>query len=100
MIVHRIDLGLVGTAQIAAQLQIVGRVGEDQIGAAFRQRVHARDAVAFDDLIQFQHAMPRPKLSTAGFTVIRRDSRVKSLEESKCYAIESPDSSPYKMLWL
>ena len=74
MIVDRIHLGLVGTVQVAAQLQIVGRIGENQIGAAFRQRVHLRDAVAFNHLIQFQHDAP-PELSTAGFTVIRRDSR-------------------------
>ena len=83
MIVDRIDLGLVGAAQFAAQLHIVGRVGEDQVGAALRQRVHALDAVAFDHLIQFQHAMTPPEISTAGFTVIRRDSPVKSLVESK-----------------
>ena len=40
VIVHGIDLGLVGTAQFAVELHIVGRVGEDQIGAAFGQRVH------------------------------------------------------------
>ena len=61
VIVDRIDLGLVGTAQFAAQLQIVGRVGEDQIGAAFGQRVHALDAIAFDHLIQFQTAMRPPE---------------------------------------
>ena len=56
VIVHRVHLGLVGTVQFAAQLHIVGRVGEDQVGAAGGQRLHALHAVAFENLIQFQRA--------------------------------------------
>ena len=58
MVVDGVDLGLVGTAEFALQLKIVGRVGEDQIGAAFGQRVHALHAVALDHLIQLQIRHP------------------------------------------
>jgi hypothetical protein len=34
VIIHRIDLGIVGPVQLAAQLQVVGRVGEDQVDRA------------------------------------------------------------------
>ena len=58
MIVDPVHFGLVGAGEFAAQLHVVGRVGEDQVGTAFRQRIHAGDAIAFDDLIQFQDALP------------------------------------------
>jgi hypothetical protein len=56
MIVDRIHLGLVGPAQFAAQLHVVGRIGEHQVGAAFGQRLHALHAIALDHLVQFQDA--------------------------------------------
>ena len=98
MIVHRIDLGLVGTAQLAAQLHIVGRVGEHQVGAAFgqgaacarRNRPRSPGPVSMC-------SCPARKLSTAGFTVIRRDSPVKSLVESKCYDLSPRIHPTYKM---
>ncbi len=37
VVIDRIDAGIVGTLEIAAQLQIIGRVGEDQIDALRRQ---------------------------------------------------------------
>ena len=52
LVVHGIDLGLVGAVQVALKLQVVGRVREDEVGAAFGQRVHAFDAVAFDDAVE------------------------------------------------
>ena len=47
------DCGLIGAAQFPAQLHVVGRVGKDKVGASFRQRVHALDAIAFNHLIEF-----------------------------------------------
>ena len=97
VIVDRIHLGLVGAAQLAAQLHVVGRIGEDQIGAAFGQRVHARHAVAFDDLIQFQRCHGPARNINSG---IHSDSARVARQEScgiKALIIESPDSSPYKM---
>jgi len=54
MIVDGIHFGLIGTAQFPAQLHIVGRIGEDQIGEPFGKRFHALHAVAFDYMVQFQ----------------------------------------------
>ena len=54
MIVDRIHLGLVGAAQLAAQLHVVRWIGEHQIGAPLGQGPHALHAIAFDHLIQFQ----------------------------------------------
>jgi hypothetical protein len=67
VIVHRIDLGLVGAVQLTLELHVVGRVGEHQVGAAGGQGAHALHAVALDDLIQLQRThVPAQKLSTAG----------------------------------
>ena len=52
MVIDRIDLGIVGTVQIALQLQVVGRVGKDQVHAALGQAVHDLDAVAAQNLVQ------------------------------------------------
>ena len=52
VVVDRIDLGLVGTVQIALELEIVGRVGEDHVDRFFRQPLKRRDAVALEDRIE------------------------------------------------
>ena len=44
-IVDGIDLGIVGPVQIAAQLQIIGRVGKDQIHRLVRDLGHLRDTI-------------------------------------------------------
>ena len=46
VVVDRIDLGIVGALEIARKLQIVRRIGEDQIDRAGRQLRHFRDAIA------------------------------------------------------
>ena len=63
-IIDRIDLGIVRAVQRAFQLQIVGRVGEDEIGAALRQRAHRLNAIAFDNPVRTRmtdacHCAPR-----------------------------------------
>ena len=68
VIVDGVDLGIVGTAQLVLELKIVGRIGEDQIGAAFRQRPHFLHAIALDHSIQrvfqFELSHVPPVLST------------------------------------
>ena len=51
-IVDGVDLRLVGTMQVAVQLQIVGRVGEYEVDRLFRQPVHRGDAVALHDGVE------------------------------------------------
>jgi hypothetical protein len=53
-VVHRIDLGLVRTREVAAKLKIVGRIGEDEIDRGFRQLREFLDAIADDDAIVFE----------------------------------------------
>ncbi len=54
MIVDRIDLGIVGPQQLSAELQIVGRVGEDQVDALLGQARQRLQAIALDDPIRFE----------------------------------------------
>ncbi len=42
----RIDVRIVGTFQVAGELEIVGRIGEHQIDGTRRQLGHLGDAVA------------------------------------------------------
>ena len=86
VVVDRVDLGIVRPAQFVLELKIVGRVGEDQVGAAIGQGAHALDAVALDHLIQLRNPpSARHVFINRGRTVIRRSPQVKSLAESKCY---------------
>ena len=45
----RIDVRIVRTLQVAGELEIVGRVGEDEIDGSRRQLRHLGDAVADQD---------------------------------------------------
>ena len=54
VVIDGIDFGLVGTAQFVLELQVVGRVGEDQVGAAIGQGAHILHAIALDHLIQLE----------------------------------------------
>ncbi len=49
MVVDGVDLGIVGPQELAAELQVVGRVGEDQIDAFVGQAGQRLEAIAFDD---------------------------------------------------
>ena len=48
--------------QLAAELQIVGRVGEDQVDGAGRQALHEVDAVADENAIQIVPARLSPSI--------------------------------------
>ncbi|GKY86317.1 hypothetical protein STA1M1_01860 [Sinisalibacter aestuarii] len=54
MVVDGIDLGIVGPVQIALELKIIGRVGENEIDAGFREGIHHLDGVTGKDLVQRQ----------------------------------------------
>ncbi len=49
VVVDRVDFALVGPGQAAFELEIIGRVGEDQIDAGCGQAEHGLDAIAVDD---------------------------------------------------
>ena len=49
VVVDGIDMGFVGTLEVALELQIVGRVREHQVDRAGRQFRHLGDAIAYDD---------------------------------------------------
>src|SRR5262249_8934043 len=88
VIVDGVDPRIVGTSELALELEVVGRIGEDEIDAAFRQSLHHLDAIALDDAIErrlksrFGIHVP-PALSTWAGRLIRRSPQVKSLVESK-----------------
>ena len=49
VVVDRVDARIVGTLEVALQLQVIGRIGEDQVDALRRQLRHLGDAVADQD---------------------------------------------------
>jgi hypothetical protein len=49
MIVDGVDFGIVGAQQIAAQLQIVGWIGEHQVAGTVRELPQLFKAIAQDD---------------------------------------------------
>ena len=57
VVVDRIDPAAFGPEQVAAQLQIVGRVGEDHVDRLVGQPRHLGDAVALEDLVERQIAL-------------------------------------------
>ncbi len=52
MVIDGVDLGIVGPQQLSAQLQVVGRIGEDQVDALVGQTGQSLQAVALDDSIR------------------------------------------------
>ena len=50
LVVHRIDPGLVRTGQFPAELQVVGRIGKDEIDGPVGQGPHHLDAITDQDL--------------------------------------------------
>ena len=50
-VVDRVDHALVGTRQRAFELQIVGRIGEDEVDGGLREPHHLRHAVADEDRV-------------------------------------------------
>ena len=62
VVVDAVDPAVVGPQQLALELQVVGRIGEDGIDAGLGQAGHDLDAVAGDDAVRrmfrsgFNHA--------------------------------------------
>ena len=54
LLVDAVDEAVVGTAEFAAELKIVGRIGEDAIDRVRGQHPHVMDAVAAQDLVEGQ----------------------------------------------
>src|SRR3546814_5217753 len=54
IIVDGVDLAAVWTMQVAAELEVVGRIGEDHVDRRRRQRTHHRDAVALQAAVDRQ----------------------------------------------
>ncbi|MPL60869.1 hypothetical protein SDC9_06431 [bioreactor metagenome] len=59
-VVDGVDLGIVGPVQLATQLQVIGRIGEDEVDACLGQAVHHLDAVACKNLVERQQRLLRP----------------------------------------
>ena len=60
IVVDAVDAGVVGAEQLAVQLEIIGRVGEDEVDGGLRQPPDLLDAIADNDLVQRQPRLPRP----------------------------------------
>ena len=56
VVVHPVHQAVVGPAQLAAELQVVRRVGEDAVDRRRRQHAHDARGIAQDDLVQGQLA--------------------------------------------
>ena len=65
VVIDRVDLGIVGTLEIALKLEVVGRVGENEIDAVGREFRHLGDAVANDDARRMRRRWRKLKM-TAG----------------------------------
>ena len=52
MVVDRVDLRIVRPAQFVLELKIIGRISEDEIGAAGGQSPHGFDAIAFEHPVE------------------------------------------------
>ena len=51
---HGVDMAAIGTREVATQLQVVGRIGEDHVDRGRGKRTHHLDAVALQDLVDGQ----------------------------------------------
>ncbi len=54
LVIDRVDLGIVRAQQVAAQLQVVGRIGENQVDGSVRQRLQHVDALTDMDGVELQ----------------------------------------------
>ena len=54
VVVHSVHLGQVGAPEFALQLEVIGRVGEDQVNRIFRQVGQNLAAVADEYLVQWE----------------------------------------------
>jgi hypothetical protein len=64
-LINAVDARLVGAVEVAGELQIVGRIGEDEIDALRRQFLQGADAIAGQDAIRLEELrndpFPRPR---------------------------------------
>ena len=65
IVVDRVDPAAFGPEQVAAELQIVGRVGEDHVDDLVGQARHLGDAVALEDGVERQLALRRSRRAQA-----------------------------------
>jgi hypothetical protein len=61
VVVNRIDDALIGARQRVLELQVIGRIGEDEVDALGRQALERGDAIAEDDLIEWKGRTPHPR---------------------------------------
>src|SRR6185369_2853578 len=54
IVVDGVDLGIVGTLQIALELEVVRRIGEHEIDAIRRELIHLGDALAHDNAVRLR----------------------------------------------
>ncbi len=59
VIIDPVDAAVVGAGQVPAELQIVGRVGEDEVGEIVGELFQLRDRVAFEDRVERRRRVPR-----------------------------------------
>jgi len=52
LVVHCVDAGHIGAPEIAPELQIIWRIGEDQVDAVLGQALENLQAIARDDLVE------------------------------------------------
>ena len=75
IVVDRVDPAAFGPEQVAAELQIVGRVGEDHVDRLVGQPRHLGDAVALDDLVERQLALGARTGARPQAALVLRDAR-------------------------
>ena len=73
IVIHRIDDTLVWTRQRAFELQIIGRIGEDEIDGLFGQGVDLFDAIAQQNLVERQRRTRRDDFWTPHRSPSTRD---------------------------
>ena len=88
VVVDRIDLRLVGTVQVAVELQIVGRVGKDHVDRFFRQLLERGDAVALEDGIE-PGGLAATESSSARRTADMKDTQKHALLFTRRYGYRS-----------
>ena len=73
---HGIDMAAVGPVEIAAQLQVVRRIGEDQVDAVVGQAAHRLHAVSVEDLAQRQIVLRRDRDLAGAYRLLRARPRL------------------------
>ncbi len=74
--VDAVDPRIIGAVQFAFQLQVVGRIGEDHVDAAFRHGVHQLDTVADMDGVGISLCLLGGGLTFGGGRLAARGGRL------------------------